>query len=239
MNDNYMMDISSIIEPKLPLLYEIDYDKVLTWKSNMVSYWLSKCGINDKTCEILINNGVNGVFLFELDLSLLEADMGINKYDSIRILKYMKTLKHKLQYNISGDDESDLQSEIQLEIQEYDLKIKQIKLRVEDIKMKYDKLVSGHKDEYNRYKEWELKLQCRQLNNKKVSHKEISNQLKKNVKWVKNVIKLKQNQIKKPQGNIIKQFEQLQTQILKLNKQIKEKQTQMFNARQKLTQIEI
>lgn len=234
-NDEKEQEFMINIEPKLPLVLEIDYDKVLLWKPNIVAHWLSKCGISEESAMIIKQNNVNGVFLFELDADLLINEMKIEKNDSNKILRYMRALRNKLKYNVDEDDEEIAQ--ISLEIQEYDRQIKQMQQLQYSAKQKFDKLIKSNNDEYTKYKDWELKLKCIELSKKKVPKKDIASQLKKNQSWVKKTSKLKSNQVKKPGGNIIKQIESFNNQILRYNKQIKDKQNEMLEAREKLNQI--
>ena len=92
-------------EPKLPLVLEIDYDKVLSWKPNIVAHWLNKCGCNPLSTSKLVDNNVNGVFMFELDLELLTQDMKIPKTDASQIMRYMRSLRTELRYNVDEEDE--------------------------------------------------------------------------------------------------------------------------------------
>eukprot|EP01084_Bolivina_argentea_P287672 493618_1 len=211
-------------EPTLPLLLEIDYDKIALWKPNIVSHWLSKCGVSRATATILREKHVNGVFLFDLDADLLIKQMKISQYDAVRIMQYMRVLRSKLQYNVDEEDEEIVS--VSLEIKECEREIKQLNQVQQTRKHKLDTLIRAHHEDYMRYKEWELKLQCVQLSHKKVPRKDIASQLKKKQAWVNKTCKLKTNQLKKPGGSAIKQFESIQSQIFKVAKQIKEKETQ-------------
>merc|ERR1712130_138128 len=200
-------NILSIIEPKLPLALEIDYDRVLHWEANIVSHWFVKCGINAESAEILKEFGVNGVFLFDLDMNLLN-EMGIAKNDCIQILIFMRSLRSKLQYNVD-DEADDKMTKISIKIQEFDAQIREMQKKQKMAQLKFDELVRDNNEEYNKYKEWALKRQCI-------------------------VFKMKQNQIRKPNGNIIKQIEVMQSQIIRNEQIMEDKQNQMIAARQKL-----
>ena len=123
--------------------------------------------------------------------------------------------------------------EIEEEIRECDRKIKELKVSQEVAEQKLKQLIKSNSDEYKRYEEYELKRRCLLLKQQKVGNKEIATQLKKNASWVKKTLKLKQNQIKKPSGNVVKEMEQLQKQILIFKKQIEEKQAQLQQARER------
>ena len=230
-DDEKSAHILSMIEPKLPLVLEIDYDRVLLWRPNIVSHWFVKCGVSKKSADILKAFSVNGVFLFDLDMDLLN-EMDIPKNDCIQILRYMRALRSKLQYNVDEEDEE--MTAVSVQIQQFDAQIRQMQKEQESVKMKLDDLVRGNNDEYNKYKEWALKRQCIELKNKKVSKKDIALQLEKPQSWVNKVFKMKVNQIKKPSGNIIKQIEMLQAQIIRNSQTMEDKQTQMIAARQRL-----
>merc|ERR1712154_554397 len=174
---------------------------------------------------------VNGVFLFDLDFDLLNESMGICKNDCIQILRYMRALRSKLQYNLDEDEEM---SKISLQIQQFDAQIRKLQKEEERMQMRFESFLAANGEEYAKYKEWTLKRQCVDMKNKKISKKDIAAQLKKPSSWVNKVFKLKQNQIRKPNGNIIKQIEMMQAQILRNSQTMEEKQTQMIAARQKL-----
>merc|ERR1712228_809177 len=194
-------------------------------KPCIVSHWFVKCGINAQSAEILKKFGVNGVFLFDLDMDLLN-EMGVPKNDCIQILLFMRSLRSKLQYNVDEEDEQ--MTKISLQIQQFDAQIQEM------AQLKFDELVRDNNEEYNKYKEWALKRQCIEYKNKKVSKKDIALQLKKPQAWVNKVFKMKPNQIRKPNGNIIKQIEVMQSQIIRNDQSMENKQTQMIAARQKL-----
>ena len=97
-----------VIEPKLPLVLEIDYDKVLSWKPNIVAHWLNKCGCNPLSTQKLTQNNVNGVFMFDLDMELLTNDMKIAKIDANQIMRYIRSLRNELRYNLDEEAEGKL-----------------------------------------------------------------------------------------------------------------------------------
>eukprot|EP00483_Globobulimina_turgida_P008764 UN08782 len=129
----------------------------------------------------------------------------------------------------------------ELEAQQYKMEILQIKKQEASIKEKLNKLINNksNSEEYGKYKEWQLKLECLALRQKKMSNKEIAAQLKKTQNWVKKTCKSGRNQIKKPGGNVIKQVEGWQALIVEFEKKIKGKQNLILCARQKLAQLNL
>jgi len=145
----------SWLEPKLPLLLEIDYDRVLLWKPQLVAHWLVKCGVSTAAADIVKANNVNGVFLFDLDMECLN-EMGIAKTECIHILRYMRALRSKLQFDVdsaSDDEDEQMIARISMEIQQFDAQIRKLGKEKEAIQMKFDVLVKGNGEEYNRYKD--------------------------------------------------------------------------------------
>ena len=220
---------------RLPRTLEIDYDQVMMWRPNVVAHWLRKCGVSKRVSEILEGHKVNGAFLCELDADLLMNDMKLGQKETLRILQYVKALR--AQMNLVGDDEEDEDdlTHISLEINQCDADMKELEGMTQETKMKLDELMTSKADEYQRYKDWELKSQCHALKNRKVGNKEIAQQLKKSVGWVGKTLKVKK--LKKPGGNVMKEIESLQAEIAKYNKQLQEKQTQMAQAKHRLSQI--
>eukprot|EP00484_Ammonia_sp_Unknown_P021909 CAMPEP_0197031312 /NCGR_PEP_ID=MMETSP1384-20130603/10356_1 /TAXON_ID=29189 /ORGANISM="Ammonia sp." /LENGTH=798 /DNA_ID=CAMNT_0042460823 /DNA_START=9 /DNA_END=2405 /DNA_ORIENTATION=- len=227
-----------VIEPRLPLNMEIDYDKVLQWRPNLVAHWLNKCGVQETTTQILKENKVNGVFLFDLDVDLLTQDMKIAQQDAKQILLYMRLLKSKL--HLSNEEEQQNEAEItqlSIQLQQAQQEMKQIEDLQQHSLEKLDKLMKANQEDVNKLKEYELKLKCVHLKNKKVPPNNIASQLKKSIKWVQKMSKLKPSQIKKPTSTAIKQMEALQAEISNYKRSHAEKQTQYEQARMKLRQF--
>jgi len=221
----------------LPFALEIDYDQVTVWRPNVVAHWLRKCGVSKAATEVLQSHNVNGIFLFELDADLLMNDMKLSQKETLRILQYVKALRSEI--NLAGDeddDEDDL-THISLEINQCEADMKKLEGLMTTTRSQLETLMKTKADEYSRYKEWELKSKCLELKQNKMSNKEISQQLKKGTSWVQKTLKLKGNKLKKPGGNVVKQIESMQSEIVRYSKELKGKQTQLAHAKQRLDQI--
>eukprot|EP00485_Elphidium_margaritaceum_P002516 CAMPEP_0202692720 /NCGR_PEP_ID=MMETSP1385-20130828/7028_1 /ASSEMBLY_ACC=CAM_ASM_000861 /TAXON_ID=933848 /ORGANISM="Elphidium margaritaceum" /LENGTH=806 /DNA_ID=CAMNT_0049348301 /DNA_START=27 /DNA_END=2450 /DNA_ORIENTATION=- len=223
---------------KLPLALEIDYDRALEWRPNIVARWFEKCGVcSPQLQRSIVEYNVNGVFLLDLDFELLTQDMQLTAVDAQRVLAYIAALQKKLKFR--GDPVQERVAEISTMMQGYARECELLQQRQKLVEQQLNALVAQHQADYNRLKEYQLRMQCKRFAREKKSSKEIAQQLHKDMKWVNTTIKMKANQIKKPNASVIKDIEALQIEIAKVDKDITEKQTRIVTCKQQLQQLTV
>jgi len=232
---------------RLPLTLEIDYDRVMEWRPNVVAHWLRKCGVSEAATETLERLNVNGVFFFELDADLLMNDVKLDQKETLRILGYQKALRMQRAADADGDADDDAEAvaedltHISLEISQCESDMKQLESMSKGTRLKLEQLLTEKADEAGKYREWQLKTKCVEFKRqclqqkRKITNKEIAQKFKKTPSWVTKT--LKANKHKKPGGSVVRQIETMNSQILRYENQLREKQAQMEEAKRRMNRI--
>lgn len=184
----------------MPLIFELDYDRVHHWRANATCHWLRKCGFDEKYCKAFLDNNINGVFLLSLTMDVLTNDLSIEEDVANDMYKCIRSLRRYVGF--THEDDSAVIELIKEKISQYETeleRLRNIEYKASESLNEFRTKQKAKEAENKQLKEYEIKMKCIQMSKNGASKKHISTKLKKPMQWVNKYYNKNPNTFKKPQ----------------------------------------